>query len=332
MVVNPGQARTVRYIYTLFLQGMSFNSIASRLTAEGLGTPGGQAKWHNTTIARILSNEKYKGDALLQKYYIPDFLTKKAVINKGEVPQYYVEGNHEAIIPVEIFDLVQQEIANRRKLDDPLRGDHLFSGRIRCGVCGVFYGPKTWHSNDKYRKVIWQCNNKYKIKGQPCLSPKFSEDEIKAMFVRAVNKLITDKDGIIKAFEEIRDEVFSTAEEETQLAKLGQERAEIVRMMEQLTAENASRVMDQQLYTSRFEQLSQRYVRGNDELAALDEAVRDRQYRRTRTELFIKELEKLDGLVTGFSDELWHSLVDHATVYGKEDVRFMFRNGVEIMA
>jgi hypothetical protein len=152
------------------------------------------------------------------------------------------------------------------------------------------------------------------------------------MFVRAVNKLITDKDGIIRAFEEIRDEVFSTAEEEAQLAKLGQERAEIIRMMEQLTAENASKVMDQDIYKSRFEQLSQRYVRGNDELAALDEAVRDRRYRRTRTELFIKELEKLDGLVTEFSDELWHSLVDHATVYGKEDVRFTFRNGVEIKA
>ena len=84
LVVNPEQARTVRYIYALFLQGMSFNGIATRLTAEGHGTPGGQAKWHDSTVSGILSNEKYKGDALLQKYYIPDFLTKKAVVNKGD--------------------------------------------------------------------------------------------------------------------------------------------------------------------------------------------------------------------------------------------------------
>jgi len=102
--------------------------------------------------------------------------------------------------------------------------------------------------------------------------------------------------------------------------------------MEQLTTENASRVMDQDGYKARFEELSRRYVRGNDELAALDEAVRDRQSRRTKTELFFKDLEKIDGLVTEFSDELWYSLVDHATVNGKEDVRFMFRNGVEIKA
>lgn len=145
-----------------------------------------------------------------------------------------------------------------------------------------------------------------------------------------MNKLITDKDEIIKAFREIRDEVFSTADEEAQLAKLRDERAEIVRMMEQLTTENASRVMDQDGYNAQFEQLSQRYVRGNDELAALDETVRDRQYSKTRTELFIKELEKLDGLVTGFSDELWYSLVDYATVHSKEDVRFMFKNGREV--
>ena len=88
--------------------------------------------------------------------------------------------------------------------------------------------------------------------------------------------------------------------------------------------------MDQDGYKARFEELSRRYVRGNDELAALDEAVRDRQYRKTKTELFIKELEKLDGLVTGFSDELWYSLVDYATVHSKEDVRFMFKNGMVI--
>ncbi len=226
---------------------------------------------------------------------------------------------------------MQQEIANRQVPDRRLRGDHLFSRRIRCAECGAFYGPKTWHSNDQYRKVVCQCNNKHKNKGKPCPSPKFSEDEIKALFVKAVNKLIGDKDEIIRAFQEIRDEVFSTAEEEVQLAKLREERAEIVRMMEQLTTENASRVMDQDDYKARFEELSRRYVRGNDELAALDEAVRDRQYHRTRTELFIRELEKLDGLVTEFTDELWHSQVDYATVYGKDDVRFMFKNGIEVM-
>jgi hypothetical protein len=116
--------------------------------------------------------------------------------------QNRVEGKYEAIIPVGIFNLVQQEIANHRKLDNPGKGDHLFLSRIRCRVCGVSYGPKVWHSNDKYCKEIWQCNNKYKSKGHPCNSPKFSEDEI------------------IRGFEEISDEVFNSTDEEAQLTKL----------------------------------------------------------------------------------------------------------------
>ena len=331
LVVNPEQAKLVRYIFSLFLQGMSYQGIASRLANEGYRTSTGKVSWTGSAVKYILTNEKYKGDALLQKYYIPDFLTKKAVVNKGEVPQYYVEGNHEAIIPAEIFDLVQRERANRSKFVESGKRDHLFSNRIRCGTCGAFYGPKVWHSNDKYRKVVWQCNHKYRSKGSPCSGPMVEEEDIKTMFVRAVNKLITDKDGIIRTFEEVSDEVFSTAEEETQLAKLRQERAEIVRMMEQLTAENASRAMDQENYKARFEQLSQRYIKGKDEIAALDEAILDRQYRRTKTELFIKELEKMEGLVTEFSDGLWHSLADYATVHGRKDVRFMFKNGVEII-
>ncbi len=223
LVVNPEQAKTVRYIYTLFLQGMSFNAIAARLTAEGIRTTSGKTRWHNSTIASILSNEKYKGDALLQKYYIPDFLTKKAVLNKGEVPQYYVQGNHEAIIPAEIFDLVQRERANRSKFVESGKRDHVFSNRILCGTCGAFYGPKVWHSNDKYRKVVWQCNHKYRSKGSPCSGPMVEEEDIKALFVKAVNKVIADREGIIRTFEEVSGEVFSTAEEETQLAKLRQE-------------------------------------------------------------------------------------------------------------
>ncbi len=145
-----------------------------------------------------------------------------------------------------------------------------------------------------------------------------------------LNKLITDKPNILQEFEKIRDEAFSIAEEETQLLQLRSERAEVVRLMEQLTAENASVAVDQASYKSRFAQLSERYIRGNDHVATLDEAVRNRQYQKAKTELFIKELRKLDALVTGFSDGMWYSLVDHVMVYNKEDVRFVFKNGMEL--
>ena len=113
LVIDPEQAEIVRRIYREYLQGLSMDKIAAGLEADGILTGAGKTKWHTSTINKILRNEKYIGDALLQKTYTTDFLTKKRIKNNGTVPQYYVEGNHEAIIPKDIFLLVQEELGLR---------------------------------------------------------------------------------------------------------------------------------------------------------------------------------------------------------------------------
>jgi len=135
------------------------------------------------TIDNILTSEKMKGDALLQKTYNIDFFTKKNVKNQGQVPQYYIKENHEAIIDTELFDLVQAEMADSRRKYGRYMGVSIFSGKIRCGDCGCWFGPKVWHSNDKYRRIVWQCNDKFK---KQCTSPHLTEDEIKAAFIKAL--------------------------------------------------------------------------------------------------------------------------------------------------
>ena len=318
----------MRYIFTLFLQGMNPFSIARRLGSEGYHTVTGKTNWNSTTIDKMLRNEKYKGDALLQKFYTADFLDKRPVENKGEIPQYYVRNNHEAIISCEVFDLLQKELRDRKNG----RGASIFSGRVRCGICGGVFGSKVWHSNNKYRKVIWQCNAKYAAKDNTCSTPNFSEDEFKALYIKALNKLITDRDGIIRGFDEIKDEVFDTSKQKLELDHLKEERADIVKLMEKLTAKNALAAMDQDEYKTQFELLSERYTEINEKLGVLENAIQDVQSRRTRTDMFLGTLNKQECIVTEFSAELWYALVDHATVYSKEDVRFTFKNGLEIKA
>ena len=114
--IEPEQAKTVRYIYDLFMSGKTPQAIARQLTDEGVPTPGGKTIWRDRTVESILTNEKYKGDARLQKTFTVDFLQKKTKVNEGEVPQYYVEKSHEAIIDPDLFDQVQVEIARRRAL------------------------------------------------------------------------------------------------------------------------------------------------------------------------------------------------------------------------
>lgn len=229
-----------------------------------------------------------------------------------------------------VFDLVQKEAQDRKKHVEMTNGSSIFSGRIRCGVCGGIFGSKVWHSNDRYRKVIWQCNDKYAHKDKTCTAPNFSEDELKTLYIRALNKLISDRDAIIRDFGEIKDRLFDTSAQEAELERLQKERIEIVELMEQLTAENASVAMNQDEYRTRFENLSERYAKINDTLAVLDEAIRDRQYRKAKTELFLKTLKKQEGLIAEFSENLWHALADHATVYSKGDVRFTWKNGLKI--
>lgn len=178
----------MKLIYRLFLDGLTFHSIARELTASGVLTPGGKKRWSQKSVESILTNEKYKGDALLQKSFTVNFLTKEKKQNEGEVPQYYVEHNHEAIISPQVFEWVQEEIQKRKREKVRYSGITIFSSKIKCGSCGSWYGAKIWHSNDQYRREIHQCNNKLK---NHCSTPHLTEERIKEMFVRAVNKMVT---------------------------------------------------------------------------------------------------------------------------------------------
>lgn len=183
--VVPEQAKTVRLIYRLFLEGETPTGIARILTEQGIPTPGGKTVWQNSSVESILTNEKYKGDALLQKKFTVDFLTKKQKLNEGEVPQYYVEGSHEAIISPQVFDMVQYEMHRRKALPTKYNSINLFSSRIFCGECGGNYGSKVWHSTDKYRRTVWQCNNRYRNHeriGTGCSTPHLTEEQINRLF------------------------------------------------------------------------------------------------------------------------------------------------------
>ena len=128
--------------------------------------------------AVVHQNEKYKGAALLQKCFTVDFLTKKRKVNEGEVPQYYVEHSHEPIITPEEFDKVQTELARRKQISRQYSGKSIFSSRIVCGDCGSYFGSKVWNSTSKYRRVIWQCNGKFKGEHK-CETPHLDEETIK---------------------------------------------------------------------------------------------------------------------------------------------------------
>lgn len=166
MVVNEEQAVIVRRIFFMFLQGYTAHSISKILTDEGVPTPCGCDVWYARTIQSILQNEKYKGDALLQKEFTVDFLTRKLKKNEGELPQYYVKEDHEPIISPWLFDYVQKRLKERGDVPGRYSGVTVLSSKLECGVCGSMYTPRPWHSTS-YNNLVWQCRNRTK-KGQKC--------------------------------------------------------------------------------------------------------------------------------------------------------------------
>ena len=138
------EAAIIRKIYDLFLSGKTINEIAATLTSMGVLTPAGRTKWSVSTVRSILSNEKYKGEALLQKTFTVDYLTKEVRRNNGEVPSVRVRNSHEPIIEPEVFDRVQSMLATSAKRRAKVRTKLPFAGKLICGDCGSFYGHKVW--------------------------------------------------------------------------------------------------------------------------------------------------------------------------------------------
>ena len=154
------EAKIVRLIYLLYLVGKSSFTISNTLDELGIPTPRNDGKWNKTTALSILSNEKYKGDALLQKTITVDFLTKKRKPNEGEITQYYITEAHDAIVSPEVFEIVQETLEYRKNTKLRYTGSYPLGGRIFCSSCGSFFGRKTL---DKKRnsKEFWRCNSYY---------------------------------------------------------------------------------------------------------------------------------------------------------------------------
>lgn len=327
-VINPKQAETVRLIYKLFLSGLSYYAVAKELTRRGLKTPAGKDCWGQSTVKSILMNEKYKGDALLQKGYTVDFLTKKMVKNEGQVPQYYVEGDHEAIISPELFQMTQLEIERRNETTSRHSGIGIFSSKIKCGQCGCWYGAKVWHSNDQYRRIIYRCNHKYN--GEKCSTPHVTEDEIKEKFLQAANQLFSRKDELIAEYEKIKNFLadVSALEERKENLQIRMELA--ADRIQKCIAENARIAQDQEEYEKRYNNLVEQYEKEKTDLEAVTSEITDKTARSQRIGQFITELKKADRPFTKWSDGSWSRLIDHVTVCEKDDIRFCFRNEMEI--
>lgn len=341
--IDPEQAATVRRIYTRFLAGRSLQQIADELTQSGVSTPMGKTVWQPGVIQSILSNEKYKGDALLGKTYIEDCISKKVRVNAGERPQYYVENNHPAIIDAATFARVQEELARRaskRKVKQV--GTKTEQGRysskyaltelLVCEECGTPYRRCTWTVSGK-KKIVWRCISRLDYGKRYCHhSPTMEEAPLQEAIMNAVQRTAQANPDVLKTLKMhiqlglgADDNEDQSVETQIRITEIDREFKEI---LNSVTAEN-----QQQLLTDpRIAELMAEKRTLESKLAEYNAAEQNRKNAASRLEQIFTILDGMKNHPLAFDDQVIRQILQCVVVESKEKIRVVFTGGLEVEA
>ena len=310
------------------VQGALIVPCIELIETNGIPSPAGKKTWQTGVVQSILTNEKYKGHALMQKTYCVDFLTKKIVKNMGQVQQYYVEDSHPAIVSPDEFDMVQAEIERRKGLGRPGRCNSIFAGKIVCGDCGGLYGRKVWGSykDDKnYRKEVYQCNEKYKG-SKRCSTPHVTEEQIKTGFLVAFNKLMENRSGLIEDCRLVQATLCDSGTIDAELATLRRDLDVVSTLARKDIVQTARAAGDSDCsndHLIRFRQI-------NEQITLLEADKVKRLAKAKALDRFVREVESRSLVLQAFDEKLWLAVVDQVTVSVDGDMRFRFRNWITI--
>jgi len=296
--------------------------ICKLLEADGILTGADKPKWRPETVKKILQNEKYIGDARLQKTYTIDFLSKKRVVNNGIVPQYYVKNSHEPIIPKELYLQVQEELVRRTCLYDSKGSKRVYSSKyalssiVFCGECGEIYRRVHWNNRGK-KSVVWRCLSRLEEMGEDCSSGTILETDLQNDVTKAINMVIADREGFIqKLSENIRIALGTEFDKDT---------GDIDVKLEELQNELmvlASNGSDYEIVANQIHELRA------EKQSSVEYNAR-RQSKSKRIAEMTEFLEGQDCLVAEYSDRLTRQLVEKIMV-NEDNMVVEFKSGVEV--
>ena len=337
--VVPEQAAVVRRIFQSYLAGSSVPDIKRMLEAEGIAAAGGKPQWSVGALQYMLRNEKYCGDALLQKTFVENCISKKTRKNNGELPKYLVQNHHEAIIDRTLFEKVQAEIARRagkRKVSDKTSktGQSKYSGRyaltelLICGNCGTPYKRVTWSKRGK-KKIVWRCISRLDYGTKYCKSsPTVDEERLQAAVLKAINTMMSNRErliGILKTNLEITlSEKSSGATNpyaiENRIRELQDSMMELVAV--------AAKAGNAESYEDKFKEIS-------EEIKSLQKTLEQYQAEQNgpdelarQIDDICKALEDAPFEITEYSNNIVRQFIDTIKVVNEDKLLFIFKGGI----
>lgn len=338
--VNPEQAVVVKRIFESYLAGSSVRDIKRMLEAEGIPASCGKREWSISVLQYLLRNEKYCGDALLQKTFVENCITKKIRKNNGELPKYLIKNHHEAIIDRELFERVQTEIARRagkRRVAgdggglEPSRycGRYALTELLVCGNCGSPYKRVTWSRNGQ-KKIVWRCTSRLTYGTKYCKeSPTIPEEAIHAAVLAALNSTMKNRDEMLSILDDSLTAVLSE--------KSGNTLSPIVlrnRIQEQQKSlEDLLAII---LKTDHPESYDEQMKSMSDEVASLQDALA-KQEKKGESDEFSRKIEDMSAAlrnvpfeVSEYSDNVVRQMVDTIKVMNEDKLLIIFKGGFEV--
>ncbi len=342
LVIIPEEADLVRRIFRLFLEGNSSYKIKRILEADGILTVTGKTVWQATVIDKMLTNEKYMGDALMQKTYTVDFLTKKKVINKGIVPQYYIEDDHEAIISKELFHRVQEEKARRsaiyyppdKKKCGPVKGKYsakyVLSDIMVCGECGQPYRRQVW-SKYGVKKAVWRCDSRLKHGSKRCRhSPTLKEDSLHEAIMTAINSVVEDRGEFVQAFRENVIRIIGSYSAQDEPAKYDEQLEQLEQKMLGLIEDSSGGAYADDAFDLEYQKIA-------DEIKKLKRKKAKAAKEKKLSESYGERMQEMDGymrkvnyLKREFDDDLVRRLLQSVKVINERKIEIQFQTGIVI--
>ncbi len=321
LVINPKEAEIVKRIFREYLEGASCQKIARGLERDGILTARGNPRWHDSTVRKILENEKYMGDALLQKTYTIDFLNKKRGKNYGTLPQYYIEDDHEAIIPKNLFLKVQEEMARRSSVRDMngnrkgFSANHAFSQIVTCECCGEHFRRLHWDNRGK-KTIVWRCKTRLEEKTR-CTARTVSEDALQQAFVDAINEMLGNSDEYLKKLKSNLKTAINLADPESAEA--------LAERMRQLQQELIDRTESGMNYDDLAEEIL--HLREVQEQTVMDDAAKAAH--RERIQELLNFINSKPRTITEFDEALVRKLLESVKVC-EFFLEFRFKSGVTV--
>lgn len=338
--IVPEEAETVRTIYGRFLAGDSLHDIAVHLEAQRVPSPGGKQAWRETTIRSILSNEKYKGDAVLGKTYVENCLTKRIKANRGERQKFYVENNHPAIIDAGMFARVQEELARRGSKQKVKQvgtkteqgkycGKYALTELLICGECGTPYRRCTWTARGE-RKIVWRCISRLDYGKKYCHhSPSLEEGAVQRAIMEAISTAARQNADVLQTLKlHVGMGLCGEASEDRTMdvqIRIAQIDAEFSAMLDAVSAENGGGI-DEAHVTALMEE-KQRLI---EQLAQQADARQAQEGLRSRLDEVYAALDALQNHPLAYDDYLVRQTLSRVIAVSKHLIRVVFPDGLEI--